>query len=327
MELPRVSTTQQTKTSHPSLNSTSRYNGSNRTISHLQNEGQGPDYGAGRQEPHAPGQSTAPGDSGLNATVSPDTPHMPHSPVNLLRPADSSDSNGEWPSEARSTRQTQFEGSRREAAPYSQQKRSCMPALKDRVIRRRLYTLIPTTVFLLAIIAFYLAVRSATLLGQEIHILLIFMILILSIIFCHALIRFAMEILQDRRSTVARNRVPSRVGPMGYAQPDRPIQVTLAGDEEALVDGAVREKVTTPPPAYGLWRSSVRINPDLLYWRRVEENEIPPAAINDTQRRSNRNPSIPRPPSYTSDDGVDYVIQARPRPFAARHDTEDPVRQ
>lgn len=102
-----------------------------------------------------------------------------------------------------------------------------------------------------------LAVRSATLLGQEIHILLIFMILILSIIFCHALIRFAMEILQDRRSTVARNRVPSRVGPMGYAQPDRPIQVTLAGDEEALVDGAVREKVTTPPPAYGLWRSSV----------------------------------------------------------------------
>ncbi|KAM0093952.1 hypothetical protein ACP6JD_002617 [Aspergillus fumigatus] len=117
-----------------------------------------------------------------------------------------------------------------------------------------------------------------------------------------------MEILQDRRSTVARNRVPSRVGPMGYAQPDRPIQVTLAGDEEALVDGAVREKVTTPPPAY-------------------EENEIPPAAINDTQRRSNRNPSIPRPPSYTSDDGVDYVIQARPRPFAARHDTEDPVRQ
>jgi hypothetical protein len=114
---------------------------------------------------------------------------------------------------------------------------------------------------------------------------------------------------------------------MGYAQPDRPIQVTLAGDEEALVDGAVREKVTTPPPAYGLWRSSVRINPDLLYWRRVEDDELPPAAVNGTQRRSNRKPSVPRPPSYTSDDGVDYVIQAQPRPFAARNDTEDPMRQ
>jgi hypothetical protein len=139
--------------------------------------------------------------------------------------------------------------------------------------------LIPATVFLLAIIAFCkfvsalscsfsssgankcqdLAINSATHLGQEIHILLIFMILILSIIFCHALIRFAMEVLQDPGSAFARNRIPSRVGPMGYAQPDRPIPVMLAGDEEALVenDGAVREKVTVPPPAYGLWRSSV----------------------------------------------------------------------
>ncbi|GAQ05595.1 ER degradation-enhancing alpha-mannosidase-like protein 1 [Aspergillus lentulus] len=327
MEPPRVSTTQQTKSSHSSLNSTFGQNGSNPTVSHLQNEIQGLEYGAGRHEPHAPGESTAAGDSGLNATVSPDTPPVPHIPVNLPRPADSSDSNGEWPSDARSTRETQFEGSRREADRSSQQKRSCMPTLRDRSIRRRLYTLIPATVFLLAIIAFYLAIHTATHLGQEIHILLIFMILILSIIFCHTLIRFAMEILQDPRSTVARNRIPSRVGPMGYAQPDRPIQVTLAGDEEALVDDAVREKVTTPPPAYGLWRSSVRINPDLLYWRRVEDDELPPAAVNGTQRRSNRKPSVPRPPSYTSDDGVDYVIQAQPRRFAARHDTEDPVHQ
>ncbi|RHZ53364.1 uncharacterized protein CDV56_100679 [Aspergillus thermomutatus] len=182
-----------------------------------------------------------------------------------------------------------------------------------------------TTIFLLAVIALYLAIHSATHLGQEIHILLIFMILILSIIFCHALIRFAMEILQDPRSTVARNRIPSRVGPMGYAQPDRPIQVILAGDEETLVesDGAAREKVTAPPPAYGLWRSSVKINPDLLYWQRLEDNAPPPAAVNGIERRSNRKPLAPRPPSYTSDDGVDYVIQAQPRPFVTRHDTED----
>ncbi|GFF28100.1 ER degradation-enhancing alpha-mannosidase-like protein 1 [Aspergillus udagawae] len=327
MDPPRVSTTQQTKPSQSSLNSTFHQNGSNRTISYLQNESQGPEYGAGRLDPHTPGESAAPGDSGLNATVSPDTPPVPHIQVNLPRPADNSDSNGEWPSDARLTRETQTERSRREAARSGQQRRSCMPALRDRSIRRRLYTLIPATIFLLAIIAFYLAIHSATHLGQEIHILLIFMILILSIIFCHALIRFAMEILQDPRSTVASNRIPSRVGPMGYAQPDRPIQVTLAGDEEALVYGTVREKVTAPPPAYGLWRSSVRINPDLLYWRRLEDDELPPAAINGMEMRSNRKPPAPRPPSYTSDDGVDYVIQAQPRLFTTRHDTEDPARQ
>jgi hypothetical protein len=166
MEPPRVSTTQQTKPSHSSLNSTSRQNGSNRTTSHLQNESQGPEYGAGRQEPHTPGESTAPGDSSLNATVSPDTPPMPHILVNLPRPADSSDSNGDWPSDARSTREPQFEGSRREAARSSQQKRSCMPTLRDRSIRRRLYTLIPATVFLLAIIAFCKIVPGSLLLFQ-----------------------------------------------------------------------------------------------------------------------------------------------------------------
>ncbi|KAF7122794.1 hypothetical protein CNMCM5793_000904 [Aspergillus hiratsukae] len=329
MEPPRASATQQTKPSHSWLNSKLRQNGSNGTSSHLQNESRGPGYGAGRLEPHTSGESTAPSGSGLNATVSPDTPPAPHIPVNQPRPADSSNANDEWPSDARLTRETQFERSRGEAARSSQQKRSCMSTLRDRSIRRRLYTLIPATVFLLAIIAFYLAINSATHLGQEIHILLIFMILILSIIFCHALIRFAMEVLQDRGSTFARNRIPSRVGPMGYAQPDRPIPVMLAGDEEALVesDSAVREKVTAPPPAYGLWRSSVRINPDLLYWRRLEDNELPPAAVNGIERRSNRKPSLPRPPSYASDDGVDYVIRAQPRPFATRHDTEEPINE
>jgi hypothetical protein len=91
---------------------------------------------------------------------------MPHIPVNLPRPADSSDSNGDWPSDARSTREPQFEGSRREAARSSRQKRSCMPTLRDRSIRRRLYTLIPATVFLLAIIAFCKIVPGSLLLFQ-----------------------------------------------------------------------------------------------------------------------------------------------------------------
>jgi hypothetical protein len=92
--------------------------------------------------------------------------------------------------------------------------------------------------------------------GQELHILLIFMILILAIVFCHSLIRFFMVTL--RGSGSAMNRIPSMAGPTGYAQPERPIHVTLASDEIlAESHGASREKVAAPPPAYGLWRSSV----------------------------------------------------------------------
>lgn len=85
------------------------------------------------------------------------------------------------------------------------------------------------------------------------------MILILIVVFCHSLIRFLVEVLRGSRSAVATNRIPSRAGPTGYAQPERPIHVILTGDEEILTEnnGASWKKVTPPPPAYGLWRSSV----------------------------------------------------------------------
>lgn len=67
-----------------------------------------------------------------------------------------------------------------------------------------------------------------------------------------------------------RNRIPSICGPEGF-QPDEPIRVHLAadddleagadaghveGDREPVVDEN-EGKVKVPPPAYGLWRSSV----------------------------------------------------------------------
>lgn len=51
------------------------------------------------------------------------------------------------------------------------------------------------------------------------------------------------------------------MGTGGYAEPDRPIPVVLAGDEEIMAESngasSAQEKLTAPPPAYGLWRSSV----------------------------------------------------------------------
>lgn len=97
-----------------------------------------------------------------------------------------------------------------------------------------------------------LSVSKATL-DRELHILLIFMVMILVVLFGHSLIRFCMVALRRPRPSVAENRIPSREGPVGYAQLEHPIPVIVPGDEESLIG----EKPAAPPPAYGLWRSSV----------------------------------------------------------------------
>ncbi|KAE8377432.1 hypothetical protein BDV26DRAFT_212811 [Aspergillus bertholletiae] len=203
--------------------------------------------------------------------------------------------------------------------------RSFTTILREKNMMRRLITFATSAFFLILAIALYFAFTvSKSHLGKELHILLIFMILILFIVFCHSLIRISMAVLRSSKSTVAMNRIPSRAGPTGYAQPERPIHVTLAMDEESLTEnnGASREKITPPPPAYGLWRSSVRINPDLLYWHRVDGN-IPsiPQHANKAQGLGNK-VLLPRPPSYTSDNGIDYVIEAQPRPVTQGPSTD-----
>ncbi|KAL4897423.1 hypothetical protein BDV59DRAFT_44497 [Aspergillus ambiguus] len=182
---------------------------------------------------------------------------------------------------------------------------------KERHIRRKLIPVIISAIFLVLVLGLYIAFAiSNSHLGQELHILLIFMILILAIVLCHSMIRFSLAVFRGPNAST--NRIPNQAGPHGYAQPERPIPVTLVADEEMLTEsnGAVREKVTVPPPAYGLWRSSVRINPDLLYWQRV--NNSPRRASEDPGSK----PTSPRPPSYTSDNGIDYVVEAQPRPFS-----------
>jgi len=50
-------------------------------------------------------------------------------------------------------------------------------------------------------------------------------------------------------------QLPAMTGPGGYANPEMPIRVALARDEEAA--GIESEATKFPPPAYGLWRESV----------------------------------------------------------------------
>lgn len=92
--------------------------------------------------------------------------------------------------------------------------------------------------------------------------LLILVVMILVIIFTHSLIRLCMLILRPPKSEDRSIGVPSSTGPSGYAQPEQPIPVVMLRDEEMAVlnDGepeAYKATVLPPPPAYGLWRSSV----------------------------------------------------------------------
>ena len=148
---------------------------------------------------------------------------------------------------------------------------------------------------------------------------------------------------------VERNFMPNMTAQEGF-QPIVPIPVRLARDEELghdsdsendMADSSDPEKevLPPPPPAYGLWRSSVRVDPNLLHWQRVEERGSRGTTTSDSSRGSraaspraasvvaSRNGSViasdahdavedapgPRPPSYVSEDGVSYVTEAVPR--------------
>ncbi|KEZ38727.1 hypothetical protein SAPIO_CDS10754 [Scedosporium apiospermum] len=110
---------------------------------------------------------------------------------------------------------------------------------------------------------------------------------------------------------------PPMLGLGGYAIPRVPIRVVLARDEEAA--GIESETTKLRPPAYGLWRESVRVDPNRLFWQR---NDDPQTAESS---RWSEPQTGPRPPSYASDDGISYVVDAVPRSTAPTTDVPLPV--
>ncbi|KAL8716661.1 MAG: hypothetical protein Q9225_006031 [Loekoesia sp. 1 TL-2023] len=131
---------------------------------------------------------------------------------------------------------------------------------------------------------------------------MIVFILAITMIFCHFLIRLCMLSFRLRlRGRRRIERVPSIADEEDYAQPETPIPVILARDEELGLhdtgsDNDSVRPVQHPPPAYGLWRSSVRANPDFIHWQRADrslrqcEGDTPDLA---------QHPAM-RPPSYHS---------------------------
>ncbi|TLD38549.1 hypothetical protein E2P81_ATG01092 [Venturia nashicola] len=200
---------------------------------------------------------------------------------------------------------------------------------------------------------------------QELHILFILALLGILAFFTHSAICLWIMARKGNRPSYEssrHDRIPSTAGPEGF-KPNRPIPVQLAHDdeimaldEEGLLHGEKLEAIKMPPPAYGLWRESVRIDPNLIHWQRVRD-----ATAAENRRRQSRlsqdsvalvsnfgSPALgyvreeedegshqapstqeglnaqrtqqARPPSYVSDDGVSYVVSALPgRPPSEIH--------
>ena len=116
-------------------------------------------------------------------------------------------------------------------------------------------------------------------LGQPIHVVFILVILLVTVFFCHSLIRLCMHLLRSSSAVRNRNRIPSLSSPDGF-NPGEPIRVHVVTDEE--IAGAEDEDLrwardskglVAPPPAYGLWRSSVVSSLYLFFKRNIWGHE------------------------------------------------------
>jgi hypothetical protein len=172
-------------------------------------------------------------------------------------------------------------------------------------------------------------------LNQQIHILFILAILAALVFFTHSLVRLIVITRERKNPRRHRPAIPSVAGPEGF-KPDVPIRVQLVRDEERSAyddEGVIPEEkmevLKQPPPAYGLWRGSVRLDPNLLHWQRNQDQaqDDHEHGTETTSPVSERRPSpnaspmlesvveepgVRRPPSYVSEDGVSYVVSALP---------------
>jgi hypothetical protein len=65
-----------------------------------------------------------------------------------------------------------------------------------------------------------------------------------------------------------------------------------------------------------------RVDPNRIFWQRNEAAAL--ERQNSTERREGRPATANRPPSYISDDGIDYVLEAEPRSIAPTVDVPLP---
>ncbi|KAL7951975.1 hypothetical protein V8C42DRAFT_23456 [Trichoderma barbatum] len=199
----------------------------------------------------------------------------------------------------------------RQASKRNKSKRFlfCFPFVKSRHVRAQIAMCFVAAVFLFSLLAVYLGLTlTKHVVIGELNIMLIMIILLAAVFFCYSIIRLWILVVRGDPPDV-----PRAIDPRGYAVPRNPIRVVMAQDEEAA--GVQNEAMAMKPPAYGLWRESVRVDPNRFFWQR-----------NDAAQPASSPPaSGPRPPSYISEDGVSYVVDAVPRSIAPAEGDQQPM--
>lgn len=112
----------------------------------------------------------------------------------------------------------------------------------------------------------------------------------------------------------------------GYAIPAQPVPIQFAEHAQTSYyapdysgensrQGTPTKNIPPPPPAYGIWRESVRVDPNRIFWARnpnaASVNGQAPVAHTDTlamlegreggSSGGGERPGLRRPPSYASD--------------------------
>ncbi|KAM0797849.1 hypothetical protein BDR22DRAFT_891896 [Usnea florida] len=284
---------------------------------------------------HAPGIRSYPSTRGLIDPV-----HSPsHSPGQLTHGSDSRHDAylerlraelGALPREHTSGNRQRRHRQKSKRAP-AKTKRLCFPQISDLRMRQKIIGCLFFGTLLAIVLTTYLALAiSESFRGATFHGVFIFFIIVLTIFFCHYLIRLCMLAFQPRIRFARKCQSPPNAGEdAGFAQPREPIPVVLARDEElglhndnngGVEDEDADEVLPPPPPAYGLWRNSVRADPNLIHWQVVGHHDD----VQQEAREMIFAGTGHRPPSYTSDDRAQGVFDDRvegvlePEPVVAR---------
>ncbi|KAK6345022.1 hypothetical protein TWF718_006962 [Orbilia javanica] len=185
------------------------------------------------------------------------------------------------------------------------------PELKTRVA-----ILLVWSVVFIVVLSIYLGLFMGNkLTAPPLQIALILVTLMAAFFFFHSLIRVCLAVARpfsypDEEQPQAAYVNPmfggmtAGPGPWGYAQPERPIQVyAMPGQSGASVDDDGTPKdLPPPPPAYGIWRQTVRVNPAQFYWvRRSQADGVYSQGNNEApSNRTSVGSTGTRPPSYAS---------------------------
>lgn len=180
-------------------------------------------------------------------------------------------------------------------------------------VQNGLITLSIAGMMCLFILSFYVGmlISHKGRLRQEWNVLLVLVLTVTTLFFFHTLIRLFMDLninlyeSRMRRTSDMTEYRDERLGsissPSGYANPHVPIRINTEFPE--TISGT-----KVPPPVYGVWKCTVRVHPEGFFWEKAQGERI---SEQDPSPPSPTSASL-RPPSYVSDDGVSYIVNAIP---------------